>query len=181
MTKPEFLKRLAVLADLCGKDLSPDVLRMYDKLLEPLGYPALCVAVEQIILDRNDRDPFPSPRTIKEKLHPKVDDDALAIEAASRVIGAISKFGYCNPSEARAYVGELGWAIVDREGGWVALCEKVESRQLPSLRAQWRDLAKSILKRARNDSDDRPPSLPAANPLSRLTNGVAKALPPGDR
>jgi hypothetical protein len=187
MERADFLKRLAVLADLCSKDLSPDLIRLYDHLLaKDYSYDQLCVAIEQIILDRKDRDPFPSPRTVLDKLRPPVDDDALAIEAASRVIGAISKFGYCNPSEACEYIGELGWAIVDREGGWVALCEKVESRQLPALRAQWRDLAKSILLRAR-DADNTPPGLPAGTPkpslptgVQRIGAGIARSLPPGD-
>jgi hypothetical protein len=55
---------------MCGKALSKELVGMYESSLQSLGYPALCKAIEEIILSRGDRDAFPSIKTIREKILP---------------------------------------------------------------------------------------------------------------
>lgn len=167
-----------MLADLCGKELSRDLVALYDQLLKDLGYDKLCQALENIIATRGDRDPFPSPATIRGRLQPTADDDGLAIDAATRIAGAISKFGYCNPADAQEFIGELGWAVVEREGGWAKICERVTTNQIPSLKAQWRDLAKSLMGRARLGLPTQAPSLPGptSQKIQGLLPGIGKEI-----
>jgi len=101
--------------------------------------------------------------------------DAEAKEVISRIVYAIAKIGYVNPDRARVYVGELGWKIVERRGGWEAICG-IEEKDLTSFTAQCRDLAKSILYRVDKGMTEKP-ALPKANyaelanNLKELTNG----------
>jgi hypothetical protein len=84
------------------------------------------------------------------------DPKFLARESASRILGAISRFGWCNPKEARAWMGELAWKVCEMQGGWVEICESTTNQNKVHLQAQWRDLAESILHR----KSDLPPGLP---------------------
>jgi hypothetical protein len=181
--KQKFLTRLAVLAELCGKDLSMDTVALYDRLLFPAyQYDDLATALEKIIANRGDRDAFPSVKTISDQINPTVDDEALAAEAATRLVGSIARFGYVDPRGAREYMGEVAWAIVEREGGWTSLCERVTTNQLPSLKAQWRELAKALMTKARAGKLDQAPALPTrhdgrAAAAGELTSGIGKCLP----
>ncbi len=63
---------------------------------------------------------------------------------ASKIIAAISEVGPYEVIRAKEQIGEIGWCVVERFGGWPLLC-KVTNDQLPSTRAQLRDLSKSVL------------------------------------
>lgn len=90
---------------------------------------------------------FPSPSQLRKYLSPEIDDDTVAISTASKVVQAVSKFGWSNASDARAFVGELGWAGVQRFGGWMAVCENLgESINLGTFQAQLREILKSEIK-----------------------------------
>lgn len=159
-----------------------DVVALYDRLLAPFyGYDDLVAALEKIIGNRGDRDAFPSVKTIKEQLDPSVDDEALAAEAATRLAGSIGRYGYTNPAEARAYMGEVAWAIVEREGGWQGLCERTKENQIPTLKAQWRQLAVALMAKSRAGKLNDAPALPRPDNASvkGLTSGIGKQLCPG--
>jgi len=68
---------------------------------------------------------FPIPANIIEIIRPQISPDAEATAASARIYQAISKFGYCNPMEAKVFIGSLGWSVVQRMGGWVRICESV--------------------------------------------------------
>lgn len=144
----EFCERLAALAKLTGfeEQLSPTIIGLYDKTLsKALGYELAIKAIDRIIVTRRGKDRFPSVADIIDVAKPKVDDTHKAVEAANRVIQAIADFGYPNAKAARAFIGEVGWYIVEKSGGWLKLCESMKESQLGTYRAQFRELALSAI------------------------------------
>lgn len=175
MGRKDFLARLALIAEVTGKVPSNELIAFYEKSLADLGYPALCTALEKLMIERNDRDPFPSVKTIRELIRPAANPEHDAIEAANRIVEAMERFGWPNPRDARAFIGELGWLVVEREGGWESVCEKGVYSKLPMLKAQWRELAKSLHGRAQR-GDDSPPQLPASSGPGAIVHSLAERL-----
>lgn len=109
---------------------------------------------------------WPAPATIKRLcLGCNKSDEEIGQDIASRIEGAIYKFGYTSPERAKEYIGDLGWHVVEQFGGWPRICE-IETDQLPSSRKQWRELAAIVAKNFYTKGDNLPPSLPEKkNPI----------------
>ena len=78
--REEFFTKLTALAGMVSNFvLTPAIVALYDQSLSPLGYEPLCRALEQIILNRSSRDPFPSIAEIRKLIEPEVSerDDAV--------------------------------------------------------------------------------------------------------
>lgn len=104
---------------------------------------------------------MPLPAMLRDMVEPQLDDDTLARDAASRIVAAVSKFGWCNGGEARGYVGELAWSVVNRNGGWSYICENLgRGLDVGTFQAQARELAKTQIQLSRAGSLDLPPALP---------------------
>lgn len=105
------------------------MLRTYDMALAKYGYENLVNALGKIVMERQSNDPFPSINDIKEALGiGEQSDDAKAVEAATRICTAVSRFGYIGKEEeVRPFVGELGWYVVKMHGGWSRLCEETDN------------------------------------------------------
>lgn len=152
-----------------GQKIEDQVLVMYAKDLEDLEFDAVSFAY-----DKWRKDPkhakAPLPAQIRSMLNATVTDEDKARDAASRIVSAMSRFGYMRPEDAKEYVGELGWAVVERQGGWSSLCERVMREELPTYQAQWRQLALSLIHLFESGLGHRPPELPDANPKMLTKN-----------
>lgn len=148
MNVNDLFQRLTILAQFCNQSISKEMLNFYDSVLSVYGYDKAVGAIDKIITMRRGRDFFPSPADIAKVIQPQLDPDDEAREAASRIIGAISKYGQYNPGAAKEYIGELGWAVVNRFGGWMNICIMDIEESTTTMQAQFRDLAKSIYRRA---------------------------------
>lgn len=110
------------------------------------------------------RDPknktWPKSSDVRAIVCPVMTPDAQANEAAARIREAIGKFGWPDPVGARKHIGELGWKVVERSGGWQYLCENHGS-ELNALtyHAQSRDLAKALIEAQNAGKLDQPISL----------------------
>jgi hypothetical protein len=156
----EFFVKLTALADLIpGFTLSPTVVEIYSSNLAPLGYEKVCMALDRIIVERSSRDPFPSVKEIRLRVAPEtaVEDDANFI--VNRVIRSIARIGPYETAKARVAIGEIGWAIVQDQGGWEQTCAMLTNDNMGTLKAQWRDLAKAYITRERSDHPHREPQL----------------------
>jgi hypothetical protein len=129
-----------------NRQLSEQVLEMYIEDLADLDPTAVIAAYRAY--RRNPKNlVFPLPAQIRALVAPDVDPESAAREIAARITGAITKFGWCNATEARAFIGEVGWGIVERQGGWMHLCQNHGVTIQPSaFQAQVRDQAASALK-----------------------------------
>lgn len=87
---------------------------------------------------------FPTPAEIYGMIKPElsVDDEANLI--ATKIRQAISRCGYADPEGARKFIGEVGWNIVRRFGGWTYICENHGDLLNPlTFHAQCRDITKA--------------------------------------
>lgn len=91
----------------------------------------------------------------------------IARDAVSRIWEAISDFGWNNPRAAKEYIGELGWKVVERHGGWARVTD-VEEDQRGILTAQWRDLAITLYRFEQNGDSNRGPALPLSRALALI-------------
>lgn len=186
MTAQEsFLNRMRALAKLCNFALDATIISLYEMGLQPYGLENASRAIEQLIFSRRDREPFPSVRSIVELIMPSTNDEFEAIEAAARIIQSVSKFGYSGASEARKFMGELGWRIVERFGGWMTVCETMNSDNIGILHAQFRQLAKSQIHRAKVGMDNIAPVIPlnqsfANRGLLQASNALKNLFPADD-
>lgn len=157
-------------AEMCGERLTDSRMKAYLFALKDLSLEELRTGAYKLMNDPS-LTRFPMPGKIIEAARPSISTDDEAKEAAGRIVAAISKFGYPNRLEAKKYIGELGWRVVEMQGGWGHLCESTRDQQIPSLQAQFRELAKSQHKKAQLGRLDEAPSLPGSD--SSLT-GILK-------
>jgi len=140
-------KMLLDMARFYGQDLDKRQLEMYTEIMSQFDQKTVLQAGRDYVRDtKNTRFPMP-PHKIMEKYLPKTPDNRdLAIETANRIVQAVGKFGYTNPTDARQYVGEAGWAQVQRSGGWAFLCAELGvSIDKTTFFAQTRDSIQSNL------------------------------------
>lgn len=154
------------LGEYYDKNLTQNQIAMYVEDLIDLDATQLVEAIKRYRLDpKNDR--FPLPVKLKAMIGQAVSPDDAARDASSRIIAAVAKYGWNNPDRARDYVGELGWEIVKRQGGWMNLCESLTYDNQGMLQAQWRELAVSV-QRSGTRTRDTGPSLPSPEDSKKL-------------
>ena len=67
-------------------------------------------------------------------------DEEIGQATVARIEKAITKFGYNNIEDAKAFLGPIGWKTVGDLGGWLAVCS-ITYDQLVSATKKMRDLA----------------------------------------
>lgn len=155
----EFHQLLNVMAANSRVQLTQTMLKIYDKAVEPFGYERACKALEKLMLETKVWQ-MPTPKALIDSIDSRPSRIAEANEVAGRIIQSVSKFGWSSPEQARQYIGELGWSVVQRFGGWGYLCEGLGmSIDVSSTRAQMRDSALSIMEISEHRSINEPPSL----------------------
>lgn len=103
---------------------------------------------------------FPIPAQLIEVLEPEIDPSLQAIEISARIWQAIANFGWPNPEGAKDFIGEIGWHVVTRMGGWPSLCDQVMQSDGGMLRAQMREMAKATMERQKLGMLFETPSFP---------------------
>lgn len=153
-----------------GRQLERSVVALMVSDLEDLDFEKV-ISAYSIYRRDGKNSTFPLPGKIREMINPKQSKDGLANEAASRIRKAISDFGWCNSEEAKAFIGELGWAVVERSGGWQYVCENHGLDLNPlTFHAQARDLAKSIAESSELGIHDQPIALPENKNKMQIDN-----------
>lgn len=89
---------------------------------------------------------MPMPSAFLAMLDPSLSIESSAELVAGRIHDAVVKFGWPSPEKARAYIGDVGWDIVRRRGGWQVVCENLGSEwDVGTFHAQSRNSAKASL------------------------------------
>lgn len=180
MTQPEKQQLKALLVAMSvyyGQQLPDAVIALHVEDLADLPYQKVTDAYAAARRDpRNTR--LPLPAQIREIVAPKVSPDDEAREIAANIAKAIARIGSHQSARAQEFLGPIGWRVVDLAGGWVRVCELLNDRTQTQLMAQWRDLAGSLLRRAKVASLEAPslPS-PAGSPIqiSNLIRSMPKS------
>ena len=159
-------------AEITGRKLSDITIAAYAEALSDLPEDDCIVAIRKA---RNSGK-FPAIDDIRELVDPTIDPIDDAREVASLVVEAIAKYGWTNPREAKAHVGEIGWILVERMGGWVSLCENTMADNLGTLQAQFRDLAGSIIRRHQAGYGSTLPQLPQQPEIKKIASNLFKSI-----
>lgn len=137
---------IANTAQYYGKELRREVISMMISDLEDLPIDLVLKAYETYRKNPNSKF-FPLPAQIREIISPKNSPEAEGREISSRVILAVGKFGWSNSSEAKAFIGEIGWKAVQEFGGWQYICENLgRTLNVGILSAQIRDRSTDLAK-----------------------------------
>jgi hypothetical protein len=159
--KQAIIEILEHLAAYYRATLSPVQFAMYAEDLSELTPEQLVKACKEY--RRNPANKFfPLPSALISIVKPVESDLDLGQDVASKVVGAVSKFGSYRAADARAYIGEIGWECVKRFGGWVTLCSEMTEDNKPTIFAQIRGLAQTVNKKAMNGTLNEPQNFPTA-------------------
>ncbi|MGE3756901.1 MAG: hypothetical protein AB7H97_04055 [Pseudobdellovibrionaceae bacterium] len=121
---------------------------------------------------------FPRPAEIRELVNPEefVSVEAKAREIAARIVGAVPKFGWNNGKEARVFIGEEGWSVVQRQGGWSHVCQSLSSYNMNSYQAQLRDQLAGSLKYGRENVENSIGALPEGRARTSQLESIGNVL-----
>lgn len=152
--KPEqqYAGMVTYLARLCNFQLDESSVEIQESFLSDIPLERRISAIQKIITTRKANDRFPSIRDIREAAGEKIedgrDDRFAATEISHSIWNAIGRFGYVDPDGAKAYLGQIAWAVVVCTGGWGEVCEATEFDKT-TLLAQWRDIAMNMILKKR--------------------------------
>ena len=147
------------MAEAMGRQLTEAGIKHYLQFLDDIDTGTVVWALQELIKTESRMPTVADIRRIA-KPEESITVEHDAIEASNRIVQAMGKYGWINPEQAKEFIGELGWAVVQREGGWRNVCEHTKTEDLPITKAQWRNLAKAIAIRARAGVLNSPPGLP---------------------
>lgn len=160
--KQEVARTYNVTCKLFDKTIDADVLKFMVEDLSDLPYVKIIFALHDYRNNPKNRT-WPKPVDIRAIVCPELSPEAIANDTASRIRESISKFGWCNSSQAREYIGELGWKVVERSGGWQYVCENHGLDLNPTtFYAQTRDLTKTLQDSILKGLNDPPVCLPSS-------------------
>lgn len=150
MTQDQLVKvaqAFAVLAAYYRIKVEDQVLRMYAEDVSDLDFEDVARAMNEYRKDPRNRQ-MPLPAQIRDLIEPTETPETKGRDIAAKIQGAIVKYGHPNESLARNYIGEEGWAIVQRWGGWAHLCAHMGLAIDPGqFYAQIRDHAVDVVRR----------------------------------
>lgn len=123
-----------------GQQIPDAALKLYVDDLEDLPFDQVAEALKQVRRDpKTTRCPLPA--LVRARIEPAPDPESQAAIVASTILEAISSCGpYVTP-----IFDEITRRVVEMEGGWQQVCEMVSYDNLPTLRAQWRGLARGLI------------------------------------
>lgn len=140
----ELKKGITLTASYYGRELKPEVIAMMAEDLSNLPFAKVSQAYLTYRRDPKNRT-MPLPAQIRAIVDPQPTPEAEGREAVERIKLAIAKFGWPQGEAARAFIGEVGWRIVEGMGGWMRVCES-DFIHNPGLIAQARNRAEDLVR-----------------------------------
>lgn len=107
-----------------GREPSPDHIIMYANMLSDLPWDRVRQAYDTYMRDPRNKT-APTPAQIRAIVDPSQNPDHEITRLVTLVIGAVTRFGSYNGTEAREYVGPVAWQCVRDLGGWRRICEQL--------------------------------------------------------
>lgn len=147
------------LAQIYGKEISPPALKIMLDAVADIPYAKIMSALSEWPKhSKNQRHPLPAE--IRESVSPDETPEDIARNVAGRIVQAVSQFGWNNVDRAKSFIGELGWLVVRRQGGWGNICAELNERNRGMIQAQMRDLALTLYRAAQAGTLNNAPALP---------------------
>lgn len=149
MAPDEFKNAMIYYGEINAKgmpDFKPHVLEFWYKKIGHLEKIQLKQVMDDLICN-----PFwPSLGEILEKLNPKLDIKTEANLISGKIFDALTRYGSSQLDLVEAQIGPAGWEVVRLSGGWLQVCE-ITNNQVPTAKAQWRQLAEAVLTRGEHE------------------------------
>lgn len=146
------------IGEIHGRVLSKDTLITLVNAFDDLPFDSVFTEIKKWLLAGSH---FPLPAHIRAKILPVKNESDDISEAVNRALSAVTSFGYCNSTEAKMFIGELGWQIIQGMGGWVHLCETLGSETPEGvMRKQMLDYGETVWKRVKRGEHHEAPRLP---------------------
>lgn len=144
----EIFKQLMALSIAMGTEQKPERLTFYANALMDYDLPKIMKAIAKVSKANKF---FPQLVEIIEATRgPEVPTDELANQIAGDIMDAIPKFGRYQEQEAKTSLG-ASFGVVERfGGGWQYLCS-IQNDEVPTIRAQLRELAKAFINRSKRE------------------------------
>lgn len=117
----ELKKGIIMTAAYYGRDLKPEVVAMMADDLIDLPFDDVSKAYSDYRKDPKNRT-MPLPAQIRDIVQPASTPESDGREGAARITQTIVKFGWANPTDARNFLGEHVWSVVESFGGWNYIC-----------------------------------------------------------
>ncbi len=173
-------KTLLALSAYYSKQLPDEALNWYvqDLVKEGFTFNEASVAIDTY--RRTDKfGRMPTVAQLIEVARPTANAKDLARVTALRIREAVTKFGWPNPTEAHLFIGNAGWRVVERFGGWRYICENLGlDLQETTFLAQARDVLESDINLGRAGFSEDRPAIEQAKERGQLTSAadVLKSL-----
>jgi len=151
------------------RTITPTQLAMYVEdlsVLTPEELTAACKLYRQEF--KNEK--FPLPAKLIALARPVQSSEDVGREVSSAIFAALHADGHSNPQRARGRMGELGWEIITRMGGWANFCAEVTNENQTTYRAQVRELAATMHRRRDSEAKRSELALPNFETVSKISN-----------
>jgi len=115
--KKLFAQSFVLTAKNYDKEIGFDLAKMITDDMSDLDFEACMKAL--VTYRRDPKNKFwPKASDIRQIVDPQLDAKDAARNTASRIVQAVTKFGYMQSQSAKEFIGSAGWAAVKRWGGW---------------------------------------------------------------
>lgn len=163
-----FIEALTGVAELTQMTLTPNIVNLYAKAVEPYGYGRAADALVKLAVNCRPGHGFPTIKDLLKEIdpqkHAEIDPEGEASLVASLIAGAVSRKGYtCKMDVLQEIIGTLGMEVVRLNGGWERICEELTHDNIATYKAQWRREALAIINRRKAGFKSEAPALPDVN------------------
>ncbi len=167
-------KMLIDMAKFYSYELEQRQLELYVEVMQKFPAELVYRAGREYVEDlKNTKFPIPPHSILKNYLPQEAGAKDLARITALRIREAVTKFGWPNPTEAHTFIGDAGWRVVERFGGWKYLCENLglELNETTFI-AQARDAVESDINLGKAGFDIERPVLEQAKDRGQLSSSA---------
>ena len=166
-------EEIILLASFAGRDVNQMILDGYMRAVSDLDQGLVLKSLRDWTKTGKG---FPQPADIRARVMPEIDGRDEGLEVSNLIIKCVCRFGYTNPKAAQEAMGDLAWEVVKSIGGWKHICETLDFNNETIFRAQVRDTAQALSKRAKRGELNQTPELPKSNAVSDLISNTMKGL-----
>ena len=156
--KAEYCKIVFGLATYYNHSMTAEQISLHADDLMVLTPDQLKVAIKTYTADPENNF-YPLPAKLLSVIKPVETDLDIGRTVAGNILTAISKFGSYRHDDARNFMGEVAWEVVKLQGGWKSICA-LDNEQLKQEQPRFRDMALTVLKRAKLGKLNEAPALP---------------------
>lgn len=165
----KIIQAVGVVAATTGKELDDWGLSIYVEDLSQFEGEAFARVLHRLRAAYKERT-LPTVKELEDAALQRATGKNDVDEAVARICTAIRTIGGNNHVRAMEFVGELGWAIVSRYGGWQAVCSVETEKDLAVMRSQMKSTGESVRERASLGVLSQAPALPdSTSPRGLMT------------